>query len=70
MDPPRKKVDKMFKEIDHTIWGAPCAKVLWRIEELSLQRRYQVGLPPKRFTDHRIDLKPDSEPPPQRLRQG
>jgi hypothetical protein len=72
---PRKAVEQLFKEVDHTICGAPCAKVPTPVEIEELNKEFvdvfpekiPGGLPPKRVTDHRIDLKPGSKVPAQRL---
>ena len=68
-------MEQLFKEVDHAICGAPCTKVPSPVEIEELNKEFADifpekvpgGLPPKRVTDHRIDLKPGSKVPVQRL---
>ena len=72
---PRKAVERLLKEVDHTICGPPCREEPVPQEVLALNQEFTDlfpakvpgGLPPSRQTDHRIDLKPDSRIPTQRM---
>ena len=72
---PRRVVQLSLKEIDHAVCGPPCAimPVDSRIKELNEEfkslfpEKMPPGLPPQRTTDHRIDIKPGSKIPAQRL---
>ena len=72
---PRKAVEKLIKTVDHTLCGPPCRELPVPECILALNKEFSRlfpakvpgGLPPSRPTDHRIDLKPDSRIPGQRL---
>ena len=72
---PRQEVEKLIKEVDHTLCGPPCEGVEVPKEIRELNKEYAHlfpekvpgGLPPPQRTDHQIDLKPDSRIPAQRL---
>ena len=59
-DSPRKRVEKLFKDIDHTVCGPPCQEGSIPPEILDLNKEYQdlftekipKGLPKPRDTDH------------------
>ena len=72
---PKKIVQFNLKEVDHTICGPGCEEIpiAPEIQELNEEFKFlfpeklPAGLPPERETDHRIDLKPESKTPAQRI---
>ena len=61
---PRKEVEKLIKDVDHTICGPPCEEfhmpdcIRALNEEFAaiFPEKIPGGMPPSRPTDHRIDL--------------
>ena len=68
---PRKEVEKLIKDVDHTICCPPCEELPMPDCIRSLNEECAVifpanipgGMPPSRPTDHRIDLVQDHKIP-------
>ena len=72
---PRKEVEKLIKDVDHTICGPPCEELHMPECIRALNEEFAAifpakisgGMPPSRPTDHRIDLVQDHKIPGQKL---
>ena len=64
---PRKEVENLIKDVDHTICGPPCEELLMPDCIRALNEEFAAifpakipgGMPPSKPTDHRIDLVQD-----------
>ena len=72
---PRKEVEKLIKDVDHTICGPPCEELPMPYCIMALNEELAAifpdtipgGMPPSRLTDHRIDLVQDHKIPGRKL---
>ena len=72
---PRKEVEKLIRDVDHTICGPPCEELPMPDCIRALNEEFAAifpekipgGMPPSRPTDHRIDLVQDHKIPGQKL---
>ena len=71
----RKEVEKLIRDVDHTICGPPCEELPMPDCIRALNEEFAAifpekipgGMPPSRPTDHRIDLVQDHKIPGQKL---
>ena len=72
---PRKEVEKLINDVDHTICGLQCEELPIQDCIMALNEEFaaifptkiQGGMPPSGPTDHRIDLVQDHKIPGQKL---
>ena len=72
---PRKEVEKLIRDVDHTICGPPCEELPMPDCIRALNEEFAAifpekipgGMPPSRPTDYRIDLVQDHKIPGQKL---